>query len=58
MVWESIIFTFCLIKSSSHDKSECTNIFHSKLKVLDQYETVNLQAILRYKNYTVRTTQE
>ena len=40
MVWKSIIFTFCLIKSSAHDQSECTNIFHSYLKkVLDQYET-------------------
>ena len=26
MVWNSIIFTFCLIKSRSHDQSECTNI--------------------------------
>ena len=25
MVWKSIIFTFCLIKSWSHDQSECTN---------------------------------
>ena len=32
MVWKSTIFTFCLIKSWSHDQSECTNIFHSWLK--------------------------
>ena len=37
MVWKSIIFTFCLIKSWSHDQSECTNIFHSQQKeVLNQ----------------------
>ena len=29
MVSKSISFTFCLIKSWSHDQSECTNIFHS-----------------------------
>ena len=29
IVWESIIFTFCLIKSWSHDHSECTNISHN-----------------------------
>ena len=27
MLWKSIIFIFCLIKSRSHDQSECTNIF-------------------------------
>ena len=40
MVCKSMRFTFCLIKSCSHDQSECTNIFHSKLKeVWDQHET-------------------
>ena len=29
MAWKSIIFTFCLIKSWSHDQGECTNIFHN-----------------------------
>ena len=59
MVWKSIILTFCLIKSSSHDQSEYTNIFHSYLKkVLDQSEAFNLHVVLRYKNYIVRTTQE
>ena len=24
MVWKSIVFTFCLIKSWSHDQSKCT----------------------------------
>ena len=32
MVWKPIIFTFCLIKSWSHDQSEYTNIFCNKLK--------------------------
>ena len=34
MVWKFIIFTFCLIKSWSHDQSECTKISQSNTKFL------------------------
>ena len=34
MVWKSIIFNFCLIKSWSHDQSECTNIPHRNIEFL------------------------
>ena len=65
MVWKSIIFTFCLIKSWLHDQSECTNIFRNLLKEVrdnmrPSYLYHNLHTPLRYhkNNYTVRTTQE
>ena len=63
MVRKSIIFTFCLIKSWSHDQSEtfsATSWKKSEINMRPSDLCDNLHTALRiYKNnYTVRTTQE
>ena len=44
MVWKSIIFTFCLIKSWSHDQSECTNILHREKKERERERDLKVTA--------------
>ena len=66
MVWKSVVFTFCLLKSWSCGQNECANIFYSKtqlkrkseikMKLSDLYDS--LHTVLRFykNNYTVLTT--
>ena len=34
MVWKSMVFALCLLKSWLSDQKECTNIFHSGTRLL------------------------
>ena len=59
MIWKTIIFTFCLLQTRTHDQSECTNVSHSKAQFLPWgnlrstwYFTLvygDLQTILRFR---------